>query len=551
MSQLKWIGVLLVLAAALVLPAVASAAPPSNDDFANAAELTGRFAFVNGTNVEATKQGADEPPHAGNAGGASIWYRWTAPAAGRATVSTCGSAFNTLLAVYTGDALANLVEKASNDNDPDCTNRSSVSFDAESGTTYRIAVDGFDGATGDVSLSLSLAPSNDAFDNAVELSGETGTVSGTTIGASMEDGELDHLGYAWNSVWFEWTAPSSGWATFETCGSTFDSVLVAYTGSAVGQLSQVAGNDDACGLASRLHFQAVAGTVYRIALAGYDGDTGDFSLAWNRTGPPPLMMGLPAITGVARDGETVSTSDGAWGGEPPFTYTYAWGRCDRDFENCGYIPGATSRNFTIRSVDVGFRLYVRVTASNAFGSNAAFSDTTGVVVARAPANMTAPSVAGEAKPGGLLVASGGDWSGTTPLSLAYQWVACNAAGFNCTNLAGQTGQVLLLTSRDIGSRIRVIVTATNAVGSASALSSLTPVVRATPTRRCVVPKVRGKSLRAARAAITRGHCRVGRVRMTFSSRIKAGRVVSQTPRAGARLAVGARVHLMVSKGKRR
>jgi beta-lactam-binding protein with PASTA domain len=39
--------------------------------------------------------------------------------------------------------------------------------------------------------------------------------------------------------------------------------------------------------------------------------------------------------------------------------------------------------------------------------------------------------------------------------------------------------------------------------------------------------------------------------MTFSSRIKAGRVVSQTPRAGARLAVGARVHLMVSKGKRR
>jgi uncharacterized repeat protein (TIGR01451 family) len=78
-----------------------------------------------------------------------------------------------------------------------------------------------------------------------------------------------------------------------------------------------------------------------------------------------------------------------------------------------------------------------------------------------------------------------------------------------------------------------------------------PASRPTPTRRCFVPLVRGKSLRAARAAITRGHCRVGRVRRTFSSRMKAGRVVAQTPRAGARLAVGARVHLTVSKGKRR
>src|SRR5678815_463510 len=122
MRELRGIGVLLGLAAALVLPAVANAAPPPNDDFANAAELTGRFAFVDGTNVEATKQVPDEPPHAGNPGGASIWYRWTAPAAGRATVSTCGSAFNTLLAVYTGDELANLVEQASNNDDPDCTN---------------------------------------------------------------------------------------------------------------------------------------------------------------------------------------------------------------------------------------------------------------------------------------------------------------------------------------------------------------------------------------------------------------------------------------------
>ena len=72
-----------------------------------------------------------------------------------------------------------------------------------------------------------------------------------------------------------------------------------------------------------------------------------------------------------------------------------------------------------------------------------------------------------------------------------------------------------------------------------------------PTSRCVVPNVRGKTLRAARAAIVRGKCRMGRVQRRFSSRVKAGRVISQRPRAGARLAANARVHVVVSKGKRR
>jgi hypothetical protein len=78
-----------------------------------------------------------------------------------------------------------------------------------------------------------------------------------------------------------------------------------------------------------------------------------------------------------------------------------------------------------------------------------------------------------------------------------------------------------------------------------------PASRPPPTRRCIVPMVRGKLLRNAQAAIRRGRCRVGRIRTTFSSRVRAGRVVAQTPRAGARLAVGAGVHLTISKGKRR
>jgi hypothetical protein len=72
-----------------------------------------------------------------------------------------------------------------------------------------------------------------------------------------------------------------------------------------------------------------------------------------------------------------------------------------------------------------------------------------------------------------------------------------------------------------------------------------------PRPRCVVPNVRGKTLLEARAAIVRSRCRVGRVERRFSTRVKAGRVVSQRPRARARLPAGSRVHLVVSKGKRR
>jgi PASTA domain len=547
MNTLKALILVLGLAVTLAAPGSALAAAPANDDLADAAELTGRVVFAEGTNEEADKQ-AGEPNHAGNAGGASIWYRWRAPAAGKATVSTCGSELNTLLAVYTGDAfpLAPVAE-----NDDSCGQQSRLTFEATEGTTYRIAVDGFDGDTGSVFLSLSLAPPNDAFADAQTLTGDSGSATGTTIGASTEDAEPAHAGVGWSSVWFEWTAPSSGWANFETCGSPFDTVLGVYTGSELSGLSTVTANDDSCELGSRVSFSASAGTVYAIALAGYDGETGEFTLSWNRNPPPPIVMQFPAISGLARDGETLTASDGQWAGDGPFTYAYAWLRCDPEDEECDFIPGAVSRTFTLGSADVRYQLMVRVTATNAVGSTAAFSDTTAVVAARPPSNTTQPSISGGARLGALLVASPGAWIGTPPLSLAYQWQRCNASGSACGELAGQTGQVMRVTRGVLGARLRVVVTATNSAGSVSAPSVATPLVRVTRARRCVVPNVRGRTLRAARTAIARRGCRVGRIRRAFSTRARAGRVLAQTPRAGVRRAFRARVHLVVSRGRRR
>jgi hypothetical protein len=72
-------------------------------------------------------------------------------------------------------------------------------------------------------------------------------------------------------------------------------------------------------------------------------------------------------------------------------------------------------------------------------------------------------------------------------------------------------------------------------------------VGAPPPSRCRVPKVIGKTLAAARRAIRQRHCSVGRIRYTRSSRAR-NKVLSQSPRAGRRLARGGRVNLVLSRG---
>ena len=138
---------------------------PDNDAFDGAVEIPGAAAQLTGTIVNATGQ-AGEPDHVGvSAPFASVWFRWTAPASGPVTIDTCGSGFDTTLAVYTGSAVDALTEVASNDDEPelDCgaeaTGReSAVTFDAELGVTYAIAVDGYGEEEGELSLQLSGTP---------------------------------------------------------------------------------------------------------------------------------------------------------------------------------------------------------------------------------------------------------------------------------------------------------------------------------------------------------------------------------------------------------
>jgi secreted trypsin-like serine protease len=69
--------------------------------------------------------------------------------------------------------------------------------------------------------------------------------------------------------------------------------------------------------------------------------------------------------------------------------------------------------------------------------------------------------------------------------------------------------------------------------------------------RCVVPRLRGKTLAGARAALTRANCRLGTVTRNYSSAVRAGRVVRQRPAAGLRTTRGTRVSIVLSRGARR
>jgi hypothetical protein len=84
-----------------------------------------------------------------------LWYRWTAPISCGFTIDTAGSGFDTLLAVYTGGALATLTPVAFNDDYNGPTSR--VVLNAIAGTTYNIAADGFNGAAGNLILNWSVA----------------------------------------------------------------------------------------------------------------------------------------------------------------------------------------------------------------------------------------------------------------------------------------------------------------------------------------------------------------------------------------------------------
>lgn len=180
--------------------------------------------------------------------------------------------------------------------------------------------------------------------------------------------------------------------------------------------------------------------------------------ATNARAAAPSSTTAPSISGTARVGETLSASNGAWANSPS-SYAYQWQRCNLAGSGCADIlSGADKQGYTLTSADVGHRVRVVVTATNADGHASANSDPTEVVsAAKAPTAGTRPTITGTVAVGEALTAHPGSWTDATG-PFGYRWLRCEPGDtWSCVLIAGATGSTYGIRAADTGKQLRVVV----------------------------------------------------------------------------------------------
>jgi hypothetical protein len=177
--------------------------------------------------------------------------------------------------------------------------------------------------------------------------------------------------------------------------------------------------------------------------------------------PEPKLR--PTVIGVPVVGGKLEAFTGVWSGAG-LTATYQWERC-RD--SCTPISGATASLYMPEAADAGHTLRVAVSSLEATSATSAPT----ALVAETPRSRERPSIAGRPRVGALLTARPGTWSGTD-LRLSISWLRCLGV---CTEI--KKGARYRVRAGDRGYRLKVAVLAANEIGSASAVSKPTAVVR--------------------------------------------------------------------------
>lgn len=210
------------------------------------------------------------------------------------------------------------------------------------------------------------------------------------------------------------------------------------------------------------------------------------------TATAPTNVSAPVITGTAAVGQTLSATTGSWSGDTPMSFGFQWERCDSSGGNCTDISGAATSTYTVASADVGYTLRVSVTASNSAGSGKAPSAATGVIAnpqtTGPPVNTSPPFVTGSVSVGSILTVQVGSWTGAQPIGFSYQWERCDTNGGNCRSIGGAVSTTYRVSTADQGSRLVVLVFASNSAGSKQVVAtagnvpgSSAPVETSAPT----------------------------------------------------------------------
>jgi hypothetical protein len=151
--------------------------------------------------------------------------------------------------------------------------------------------------------------SNDDFADATVLDSASGSTAGSNTGATGEAGEPNHADASLplESAWWTFTPPADGTLHVDTIGSSYDTTLALYTGSAVDALTEVAANDDFSEFVqSGVDLAVTGGTTYSIAVDGFANETGAINLNWAMDASPPVPPALPHTVGL------VDPTQGKW-----------------------------------------------------------------------------------------------------------------------------------------------------------------------------------------------------------------------------------------------
>ncbi|MEY3297743.1 MAG: Hemolysin, plasmid, partial [Cyanobacteriota bacterium] len=206
-------------------------------------------------------------------------------------------------------------------------------------------------------------------------SASTGTTVGAThqLGEPIHDPNLSGSSQATqeslnNSIWWQWTAITTGLITVDTIGSALgNTVLAVYTGGSVNSLNQVAFNDNSGGtLWSQVTFTAVAGTTYYFAVDGVGPTTGAVRLNLN-TAPQITSNQVFNINENSLSGAAVGTVQA---NEPIQAWTLVSGNPDNDNDgNRAFVINSTTGAITVNDAgdldfeafDTTYNLLVRAT----------------------------------------------------------------------------------------------------------------------------------------------------------------------------------------------
>jgi len=206
-----------------------------------------------------------------------------------------------------------------------------------------------------------LSAAGDSFADRTPLIGFSGIVMATNFFASKEPGEPRHAYRpGGSSIWFNWVPNASGIGSFNTRGSTFDTLLGIYSGNSLTNLQLVAQNDDSGGgLTSSAIFSAQANRLYAIAVDGARAKQGTCILTWSleQTADVIPTTSIPPLSVTVPEGSDAPFSVWMW---PPEGLVYQWYLAGTP------IAGATSNAFTVvhaQRADLGQYTVVATTAA--------------------------------------------------------------------------------------------------------------------------------------------------------------------------------------------